>query len=69
MVWAMKEVETLWTVEVEWAMKVGESVMVSCILYSLFVLPTFQTALPSACIAPCGISVHGVFSRSTNELW
>lgn len=45
-VWAMKEVETLWTVEVEWevevewAMIVGESVMVSCILYSLFVLPT-----------------------------
>ena len=34
-VWTMKEVETLWTVEVESAMKVGESIMVSCTVFTV----------------------------------
>ena len=34
-VWATKEAETVWTVEVEWAMKVGESVMVSCTVFTV----------------------------------
>ena len=34
-VWAMKEAETVWRVEVEWAVEVGESVMVSCTVFTV----------------------------------